>query len=389
MDELAVKKLLDYIAIDTVQPSPKYDQAIEFLRAYCAEISCLHFHTGVLQSGFPYALMTWNGTDPSLHGVLLNSHMDVVPFEEDKWKLGKPFGFKTSDGTIFGRGAQDMKSIGIQQVEAVRRLSSSGFTPRKTIYILFVPDEEVGGKKGMAQLCASGFFDAHKVGVAFDEGMPSPSDEYAICYEERYPYWLDFVFTGLSGHGSLPPLPVHAAVKFYKLFNQMAMIQQAEMASLGGAPTAKTIGSIITTNLTKIKGGTQPNIIPSRIDATFDVRVPPEKKAIFIETLEKLRGEIEFSYDEPEESTVREEAALSWVSETEAVLSQMGLKSFRAIMPGTTDMRYLRKLGIPALNFSPLNNTDIKLHDHDEYVKVDVLWRGIEIYVALLKKLAS
>lgn len=50
------------------------------------------------------------------------------------------------NGDIVGRGTQDMKCVCIQYVEAIRRLKDSGFQPTRTVYLSFVPDEEIGGK---------------------------------------------------------------------------------------------------------------------------------------------------------------------------------------------------------------------------------------------------
>lgn len=46
-------------------------------------------------------------------------------------------------------------------------------------------------------------------------------------------------------------------------------------------------------------------------------------------------------------------------------------------------------MGIQALGFSPINNTPILMHDHDEYLTIDVFLNGIEIYKKLIPKLAS
>ena len=45
--------------------------------------------------------------------------------------------------------------------------------------------------------------------------------------------------------------------------------------------------------------------------------------------------------------------------------------------------------GIPALGFSPMNNTPILLHDHNEYLNEDVYLRGIDIYCQVLPAIAS
>lgn len=46
------------------------------------------------------------------------------------------------NGNIYARGTQDMKCVGIQYLEAVRRLKQSGITLKRTLHISFVPGKE-------------------------------------------------------------------------------------------------------------------------------------------------------------------------------------------------------------------------------------------------------
>lgn len=106
--------------------------------------------------------------------------------------------------------------MGIQQLEAVRRLKLEGFVPRRTIYLTFVPDEEVGGGRGMQpfvagtkpdRAAAAGAvemsFAEMNVGLCLDEGIACPrADVFYAFYEERSPWWVSFVIPGKAGHGS-------------------------------------------------------------------------------------------------------------------------------------------------------------------------------------------
>jgi aminoacylase len=64
-----------------------------------------------------------------------------------------------------------------------------------------------------------------------------------------------------------------------------------------------------------------------------------------------------------------------------------GLELHQRIFPAATDIRYVRQIGIPAFGFSPMNNTPILLHDHDEFLNERVYLRGIEIYEAVLERI--
>jgi len=71
------------------------------------------------------------------------------------------------------------------------------------------------------------------------------------------------------------------------------------------------------------------------------------------------------------------------------LVSFSGLKTRVRVFPGATDSRYIRYAGIPALGFSPINNTPILLHDHDEFLKADTYLHGIEVYKKLIPAVAD
>lgn len=61
-----------------------------------------------------------------------------------------------------------------------------------------------------------------------------------------------------------------------------------------------------------------------------------------------------------------------------------GLKIKPLVFPGGTDSRYIRQVGIPAIGFSPMNNTPVLLHDHDEFLQADVYLKGIDYYKTII-----
>lgn len=105
--------------------------------------------------------------------------------EQEKWTY-KPFSAHLDEkGDIYARGTQDMKSVGIQYLEAVRRLKAEGVTLKRTLHISFVPDEEIGGVDGMKKFVHTDDFKRLNVGFALDEGMASETDTFALFYGER------------------------------------------------------------------------------------------------------------------------------------------------------------------------------------------------------------
>ena len=98
-----------------------------------------------------------------------------------------PFAGIRQEGRIYGRGTQDMKCVCIQYIEALRKLHAvhPGYRPTRSIYLTFVPDEEIGGADGMAKLLVSPEFAEMNVGVALDEGLANEGDAYTVFYGER------------------------------------------------------------------------------------------------------------------------------------------------------------------------------------------------------------
>jgi carboxypeptidase PM20D1 len=101
-------------------------------------------------------LYTWPGKNPALKPALLMCHQDVVPISpgtEKDWKHA-PYSGDVAEGFIWGRGALDVKSGLMGQLEAVERLLADGFQPERTLYLAFGHDEEIGGLQGAARIAA-------------------------------------------------------------------------------------------------------------------------------------------------------------------------------------------------------------------------------------------
>ena len=120
-EDPAVTLFRDYLRIKSVQPDPDYDSCLDFLKKQADRLGLEH-HTTEMVSGKPIFIMTWPGTDPDIPSLLLNSHTDVVPVFPESWKYDAFEAVKEENGDIYARGTQDMKSVGIQHIEAIYRL---------------------------------------------------------------------------------------------------------------------------------------------------------------------------------------------------------------------------------------------------------------------------
>lgn len=221
----------------------------------------------------PVVVMTLKGTHPELPSIMLNSHMDVVPVFEEYW-THPPFGADIDDnGDIFARGTQDMKSVGIQYLAAIRALKRDGMERlKRTIYIVFVPDEEVGGKRGMGGFVKSDAFKSMNVTFVLDEGGVAINDEgvMPVYHAERTVWQMEIIFHGHSGHGSLL-FENTPGEKFNYVLRKFMEFRKEESRKL--FELKYPYGNVTTINLTKIKGGVEDNVIPAEMSATFDVRV--------------------------------------------------------------------------------------------------------------------
>ncbi len=95
-----------------------------------------------------------------------------------------------------------MKCVGIQHLEAVRRLKEGGKRFKRTIHLTFVPEEEVGGLEGRALFVKTPEFKKMNVGFGLDEGIAGPDEEIPLFYGERNVFWVKLTCPGSPGHGS-------------------------------------------------------------------------------------------------------------------------------------------------------------------------------------------
>jgi carboxypeptidase PM20D1 len=165
-------------------------------------------------------LYTWTGSDTTLDPILLMGHLDVVPVErgtESKW-THPPFAGVVADSFVWGRGALDDKTSVIAILEAVEWLISQGFEPRRTVYLAFGHDEELGGSSGAGQLAAVLQARAGRLAFLVDEGgviaqglMPGVDRPIALIgVVEKGSIGVHLTVEQTGGHSSMPPR--HTAV---------------------------------------------------------------------------------------------------------------------------------------------------------------------------------
>ena len=166
--QAAVDRFCQFLRFPTVSSIAAMDgtyvQCAQWLLEQCQQIPVLQqqqqreqhvFYLPEAPDHSPVVVAIWKGRDPTLPILLLNSHYDVVPAIPHHWSV-PPFGGDIRDDNrsssssngrnIYGRGAQDMKCVGLQYLEAIRKIHVlyPDYQPERSIYLTFVPDE---GKK--------------------------------------------------------------------------------------------------------------------------------------------------------------------------------------------------------------------------------------------------
>ncbi|KAM7348873.1 aminoacylase-1-like [Cochliomyia hominivorax] len=390
-----IKIFREYLRIPSVHPNIDYEPCVEFLKKQASDLGLPLSIYYPAKKTLPIVVITWQGTQPQLPSIVLNSHMDVVPVFADKWKH-EPFGAEMDEeGRIFARGAQDMKCVGMQYLAAIRALKKSGATFKRTIHILFVPDEEIGGHLGMEAFVKTDDFKKLNVGFSLDEGIASDTETFQVNYAERSIWQIHFKITGQAGHGSLL-LKNTVGEKLHYILNKMMSFREHESKRLESDPNL-TIGDVTTVNLTTISGGVQSNVIPPFMQIGFDIRL-----AITVDHNEfekqvrqwcvEAGGNIELEFEQKEpkvEPTKIDSTNPYWVAFHNCLVKDLGLKLRVVVFPGGTDSRHIRHVGIPSIGFSPMNNTPVLLHDHDEFIKADTYLKGIEIYKKLIPAVSN
>lgn len=146
------------------------------------------------------------------------------------------------------------------------------------------------------------------------------------------------------------------------------------------------MSDVTTVNLTRLSGGLQNNVVPPELSVTFDMRIAVDVNLDkLMERMQlwcKEAGEgVSIDFHEKGEyvpPTRVDEQNKFWVAFKKAT-DEMDLKLLIAVAPGSTDARYVRTVGVPALGFSPINHTLMRLHDDNEYLNAKTFLKGIEI----------
>ena len=381
-------------------------------------------------------LYFWKGSDPVLKPIILMGHVDVVPViaENRPFWVKDPFGGEVSNDTIYGRGAIDDKVGVIGIMEAVELLLKQGYHPKRSVYIVFGHDEEIGGKLGakvMAKYLKEMNVQAEFIldeggsivsgmipGIQKDVGLVGIAEKGFLSME------LSVVIEG--GHSSMPgketaidvisgaifrlksqPLkaviaaPLEGFLEYLgpemPFVNRMAFANKNIFNSMitniyESSPSSNALVRT-TTAPTIFQSGVKDNIIPRSAKATLNFRI------ISGESIDEVIAHVEKVIDDEriQLSTGKFKAEPSKVSATGSFGFNSIHKSIAQIFPealvspylvvGATDARHFGELSDQIYRFLPvrINKSNVKsFHGLNERISVKEFENSIRFYTQLI-----
>jgi acetylornithine deacetylase/succinyl-diaminopimelate desuccinylase-like protein len=416
----AVKIAAEYLRIDTTNPPGNEAPAAAFLAGILEEAGVT---STVLESAPGRASLVARLPGRTGRGLALLHHLDVVPAEASEWSVD-PFGAEIRDGYLWGRGAIDMKGMGVMELMAALALARERVPLERDVVFVAVADEEAGGLMGAAWLTKE-----HPELVACTDvineggyGLSETTPPLMACaLSEKALLWVRLSARGTPGHGSMPPddqavgkllaalgdlaahpPPMHISPLVERTFRAMAAEasparRRAIEAML--SPQARRLLPVLarrmprhqrallgdTITVTKVAAGYKENVVPGAASATLDCRLLPETDPdqFFAALAARVAGhgvEAEVAFADGPHGT--SEGPLLPVLR-EVCDGAFPETAFAPVLcPAFTDSRYFRQLGADAYGLVPvmLSNAEVAtFHGIDERIPLDGLRKGCEV----------
>jgi carboxypeptidase PM20D1 len=446
LDRLALaQRLARAIQIETVSQDVATPPDLEAFRALHDQLaqSFPRLHAALEREVVADAslLYRWKGSDPAAAPILLMAHLDVVPIEpgtESRW-AHPPFAGAVDTEFVWGRGTLDDKVSVLGIAEAVEHLLAQGFAPRRTVYLAFGHDEEIGGNAGAAAIAA--LLHARGVELEFtvDEGMgivargllPEIDREMALIgLAEKGYLTLEVVATAAGGHSSTPPGetaigrlaraitrleadPQPEAVRgtvaemFDALANEASFAMRLVLrnrwlfdpvlrASLRREPPQAALLHT-TTAPTMLRAGVKDNVLPTEARAIVNFRIlPGDTVASATEHARRAIADpaIELRVVEAREPSPASDPASESYRTLSRTIRQVfpGAGVAPALVLGGTDSKHYADVAAQSFRFAPLRLApeDLKrVHGTDERVAIDSYLDLVRFFVQLVKNAAG
>src|SRR5438309_10953374 len=334
--DLAVQWTQEYLRIDTTNPPGNEMRAAAFFKKILDQ-------EGIENQVFEYlpgradlwARLAHTSAQAQRPIILLN-HMDVVTSDPAHWKV-PPFSGGIVDGSIYGRGAQDMKDEGLAQLVVMVMLKREQVPLNRDVIFLAVSDEEAAGT-GTDWMIAHQRDLLGNAEFLINEGGENLLENGKVRYigvdvGEKTPFWLHVVAHGRPGHGSRPNLDsapnrliraLDRVIQYRTPLKVLPVVEEflRDMAPYEPPERARQFRNIRETiqdksfqeqverdeslnfllrntiSLTMLGGSEQTNVLPPDAWGNLDVRLlPGEDPREFLETIRRVVNDPNVSVD--------------------------------------------------------------------------------------------
>jgi acetylornithine deacetylase/succinyl-diaminopimelate desuccinylase-like protein len=414
--------LIAYLRIDTTNPPGNETAGARFLQQLLAKegIDAKLVGSNPARQSV-YARISSGSNEKAL---LLLHHIDVVPAAAGEWTK-PPFGGVQSGGYIWGRGALDIKSLGIAELMAVVDLKRRKVPLRRDIIYLGVADEELGGIHGCKELLethpelfANVGFVLNEAG--YNETIVDKVVFWGIEVQQKVPLFFRIHMKGVAGHSASPPdgggtlvqlmrtleaiekIPTPYRVtpavdRFFRIRGASKNDEKGEvLRSLRNPVDGERVERVLppgyrslihdTIAITQIHGGVCPNCLPMTATADVDIRVLDDETTDAM--LAKARQAI--PKDAKLEILLAGTPVPESPSDTELFRllaaamkrSEPGSQVAPVVSGGTSDSRYFRARGIIAYGIAPfkVNYYDADtVHGTDERIRPGFFDEGVRL----------
>jgi acetylornithine deacetylase/succinyl-diaminopimelate desuccinylase-like protein len=408
----ALATLQAYVRINTSNPPGNVTKAADFLVNLLKRegIDVKRYESA---PGRSIVLARLKGSGSGAKALLLEHHMDVVAADASRWARD-PFGAEIADGKLWGRGAMDMKGIGVTQIYAFLLLHRLKVPLTRDVILMAVPDEEVGGELG-ARWMLKNHYDELDPEYVLDEGGFGSRDMFTpgklvfgISVAEKKIMWLRLRAEGVAGHGSQPH-PMNPNDHLMRALNRL----MSDPVPAGRFPVVETmkerIGTLAdnkfnnaiqrsTISITSLRSGVgeppRANVIPSVAEATLDCRVLPGTTAAqWLEEIKRrladptIKIEVIYESDDPvvtPQDTPFYRALESAVKRhhPDAIVTPM-------VVPYGTDANGFRPKGVKSYGFftgiAPAAAIG-SMHGDAEFIPIDAILPAIQILFEALQE---
>jgi len=315
--------------------------------------------------------------------LVLAGHTDVVaPGDESAW-THPPFAAEIADGTLFGRGAVDMKgAIACQLAAVLDHLAAAGGKPKGSISFLITGDEEGIAVNGTVKLLAW----AAARGEKFDHcilGEPTNPDTLGdmIKIGRRGSLNGALIVTGTQGHVAYPALADNPVRGIVALMGAL-MAEPLDAGSAHFDPSNLEFTSVDVGNRTV-------NVIPAEARARFNIRYNDRHTRDGLKALVERRaaaaaGRARWRIEwEPSNADVFLTKPGAFVDLVAAAVAEItGRTPELSTSGGTSDARFIKDY-CPVIEFGLANQT---MHKVDERVPAADLVALTAIYRRILER---